>query len=139
MLFNISASSCMIHTNHNSLPSRGSNIICKAHSHMVSTFVHLMLIVWFRILMLIGSGVLRHTGQLLGSVSISGTISFLGPRSVNTFCLGLPLKSSIGVANVVAEAAWIQIILLELSCPLKRTMIVFCDNVSAMYLASNLV
>ncbi|KAJ9556167.1 hypothetical protein OSB04_010781 [Centaurea solstitialis] len=42
-----------------------------------------------------------------------------------------------GIANVVAEAAWLQNLLLELSCPLSRATIVFCDNVSAMYLASN--
>ncbi|KAL4564754.1 hypothetical protein LXL04_028825 [Taraxacum kok-saghyz] len=42
-----------------------------------------------------------------------------------------------GVANVVAEAAWLRNMLLELSCPLSRTTVVFCDNVSAMYLASN--
>ncbi|GKC83550.1 uncharacterized mitochondrial protein-like protein [Tanacetum coccineum] len=42
-----------------------------------------------------------------------------------------------GVANVVAEVAWFRNLLLELSCPLKRTTIVFCDNVSVVYLASN--
>ena len=42
-----------------------------------------------------------------------------------------------GVANVVAEAAWIRNLLLELHCPLSRATVVFCDNVSAMYLASN--
>ncbi|KAI3514468.1 hypothetical protein L1887_12893 [Cichorium endivia] len=42
-----------------------------------------------------------------------------------------------GVANVVAEAAWLRNLLLELHCPLTRATIVFCDNVSAMYLASN--
>ncbi|KAJ9548832.1 hypothetical protein OSB04_021375 [Centaurea solstitialis] len=44
-----------------------------------------------------------------------------------------------GIANVVAEAAWLRNLLLELSCPLSRVTVVFCDNVSAMYLASNLV
>ncbi|KAJ9557968.1 hypothetical protein OSB04_012582 [Centaurea solstitialis] len=42
-----------------------------------------------------------------------------------------------GIANVVAEAAWLRNLLLELSCPLSRATVVFCDNVSAMYLASN--
>ena len=42
-----------------------------------------------------------------------------------------------GVANVVAEAAWLRNLLLELSCPLSKATVVFCDNVSAMYLASN--
>ncbi|KAJ9556497.1 hypothetical protein OSB04_011111 [Centaurea solstitialis] len=42
-----------------------------------------------------------------------------------------------GIANVVAETAWLRNLLLELSCPLSRAIVVFCDNVSAMYLASN--
>ncbi|KAJ9545573.1 hypothetical protein OSB04_025280 [Centaurea solstitialis] len=42
-----------------------------------------------------------------------------------------------GIANAVAEAAWLRNLLLELSCPLSRATVVFCDNVSAMYLASN--
>ncbi|KAJ9567488.1 hypothetical protein OSB04_003454 [Centaurea solstitialis] len=42
-----------------------------------------------------------------------------------------------GIANVVAETAWLRNLLLELCCPLSRATVVFCDNVSAMYLASN--
>ncbi|KAJ9544883.1 hypothetical protein OSB04_024590 [Centaurea solstitialis] len=42
-----------------------------------------------------------------------------------------------GIANVGIEAAWLRNLLLELSCPLSRATVVFCDNVSAMYLASN--
>ena len=42
-----------------------------------------------------------------------------------------------GVANVVAEATWLCNLLLELSCPLSKATVMFYDNVSAMYLASN--
>ncbi|KAJ9565778.1 LOW QUALITY PROTEIN: hypothetical protein OSB04_001744, partial [Centaurea solstitialis] len=42
-----------------------------------------------------------------------------------------------GIANVVAETAWLRNLLLELSCPLSRATVVFCDNVSVIYLASN--
>ncbi|KAJ9565992.1 hypothetical protein OSB04_001958 [Centaurea solstitialis] len=42
-----------------------------------------------------------------------------------------------GIANVVAETAWLRNLLLELCCPLSRAIVVFCDNVSVMYLASN--
>ena len=42
-----------------------------------------------------------------------------------------------GVANAVAEAAWLRNLLLELYCPVSRATLVFCDNVSAVYLASN--
>ncbi|KAI3799572.1 hypothetical protein L1987_34871 [Smallanthus sonchifolius] len=42
-----------------------------------------------------------------------------------------------GVANVVAEATWIRNLLLELQVPLQRATIVYCDNVSAVYLSDN--
>ncbi|KAJ9560701.1 hypothetical protein OSB04_005861 [Centaurea solstitialis] len=42
-----------------------------------------------------------------------------------------------GIAIVVAETAWLRNLLLELCCPLSRATVVFCDNVSVMYLASN--
>nr|GEW59793.1 ribonuclease H-like domain-containing protein [Tanacetum cinerariifolium] len=43
------------------------------------------------------------------------------------------------VANVVAETCWIQNLLRELHTPLSSATIVYCDNVSAVYLSSNLV
>ncbi|XP_071695434.1 uncharacterized mitochondrial protein AtMg00810-like [Rutidosis leptorrhynchoides] len=42
-----------------------------------------------------------------------------------------------GVANVVSESCWIRNILLELRCPLSKATIVFCDNVSAIFLSGN--
>ncbi|GJS08694.1 ribonuclease H-like domain-containing protein [Tanacetum coccineum] len=42
-----------------------------------------------------------------------------------------------GVANVVAETAWIRNLLRELHSPLSTTTLVYCDNVSAVYLSSN--
>ncbi|GKB24836.1 ribonuclease H-like domain-containing protein [Tanacetum coccineum] len=42
-----------------------------------------------------------------------------------------------GVANVVAETAWIRNLLLELHAPLHTATIVYCDNVSAVYLSTN--
>lgn len=42
-----------------------------------------------------------------------------------------------GIANCVAETCWIRQLLHELLCPLTRATIVYCDNVSASYLASN--
>ncbi|GJT01145.1 ribonuclease H-like domain-containing protein [Tanacetum coccineum] len=42
-----------------------------------------------------------------------------------------------GVANVVAETAWIQNLLLELHTPLSTATLVYCDNVSAVYLSTN--
>ena len=38
---------------------------------------------------------------------------------------------------MVSECSWLRNLLLELHCPLRRASIVYTDNVSAMYLASN--
>ncbi|GJV91120.1 ribonuclease H-like domain-containing protein [Tanacetum coccineum] len=42
-----------------------------------------------------------------------------------------------GVANVVAETCWLRNLLCELHTPLSSAMLVYCDNVSAVYLSSN--
>ncbi|GKF65155.1 ribonuclease H-like domain-containing protein [Tanacetum coccineum] len=44
-----------------------------------------------------------------------------------------------GVANVVAETFWLRNLLRELHTPLSSDMLVYCDNVSAVFLSSNLV
>lgn len=42
-----------------------------------------------------------------------------------------------GVANAVAETCWLRNLLRELHTPLSSATIVYCDNVSAVYLSSN--
>ncbi|CAA7022368.1 unnamed protein product [Microthlaspi erraticum] len=42
-----------------------------------------------------------------------------------------------GVANAVAETIWIRNLLLELQCPITTATLVYCDNVSAVYLSTN--
>ncbi|GJZ13519.1 ribonuclease H-like domain-containing protein [Tanacetum coccineum] len=42
-----------------------------------------------------------------------------------------------GVANVVAETAWVRNLLRELHAPLFTATLVYCDNVSAVYLSTN--
>ncbi|GJY95967.1 ribonuclease H-like domain-containing protein [Tanacetum coccineum] len=44
-----------------------------------------------------------------------------------------------GVANAVAETCWLRNLLRELHTPLSSDTLVYCDNVSAVYLSSNLV
>jgi hypothetical protein len=41
------------------------------------------------------------------------------------------------VANGVAEATWLRQLLLELQAPLSRCTLVYCDNISAVYLSNN--
>ncbi|GKB88495.1 ribonuclease H-like domain-containing protein, partial [Tanacetum coccineum] len=42
-----------------------------------------------------------------------------------------------GVANAVAETCWLRNLLRELHTPLSSATLVYCDNVSAIYLSSN--
>nr|GEW50024.1 ribonuclease H-like domain-containing protein [Tanacetum cinerariifolium] len=42
-----------------------------------------------------------------------------------------------GVVNVVAKTAWLRNLLLELHAPLSTAILVYCDNVSAVYLSTN--
>ncbi|KAJ0624745.1 putative RNA-directed DNA polymerase [Helianthus annuus] len=42
-----------------------------------------------------------------------------------------------GVANAVAETSWLRNLLLELKVPVKKATIVYCDNISAIYLSEN--
>ncbi|GKD27235.1 ribonuclease H-like domain-containing protein, partial [Tanacetum coccineum] len=44
-----------------------------------------------------------------------------------------------GVANVVAETCWLRNLLHKLHNPLCSAKLVYCDNVSAVYLSCNLV
>nr|GEV64584.1 NBS-containing resistance-like protein [Tanacetum cinerariifolium] len=42
-----------------------------------------------------------------------------------------------GVANVVAENAWLRNMLYELHSPLSTATLVYCDNVRAIYMSAN--
>lgn len=42
-----------------------------------------------------------------------------------------------GVANAVAETSWLRNLLLELSVPTCKATIIYCDNISAVYLSEN--
>ncbi|GKG02825.1 ribonuclease H-like domain-containing protein [Tanacetum coccineum] len=44
-----------------------------------------------------------------------------------------------GVANVVVATAWLHNLLCELHSPLSTATLVYCDNVSAVYMSVNLV
>ena len=41
------------------------------------------------------------------------------------------------MANGVAEATWLRQLFLELHAPLRRATLVYCDNISAVYMTSN--
>lgn len=41
------------------------------------------------------------------------------------------------VANAIAETSWLHQLLTELHCPPTQTTLIYCDDVSAVYLSSN--
>jgi hypothetical protein len=42
-----------------------------------------------------------------------------------------------GVANTVIEASWLCQLLEELHSPMRRAIVVYCDNIIAVYLSTN--
>ena len=76
--------------------------------------------------------------------STSGYCVYLGDNLISWSSKRQPTisKSSAeaeyrGVANVVSESCWLRKLLLELHCPIKKATLVYCDNVSAIYLSGN--
>lgn len=76
--------------------------------------------------------------------STSGYCVFLGDNLISWSAKRQPTlsKSSAeaeyrGVANVVSESCWVRNLLLELGFPISKATLIYCDNVSAIYLSSN--
>ncbi|GJW33715.1 ribonuclease H-like domain-containing protein [Tanacetum coccineum] len=76
--------------------------------------------------------------------STSGYCVFLGNNLLSWSSIRQPTLSRSsaeaeyrGVANAVAETCWIRNLLRELHTPLSSATIVYCDNVSVVYLSSN--
>ncbi|XP_057432530.1 uncharacterized mitochondrial protein AtMg00810-like [Lotus japonicus] len=76
--------------------------------------------------------------------STSGYCVFLGDNLISWSSKRQPTLSRSsseaeyrGVANVVSESCWLRNLLLELHFPLPQATLVYCDNVSAIYLSGN--
>lgn len=76
--------------------------------------------------------------------STSGFCVFLGDNLVSWSAKRQPTVSRSsaeteykGVENAVSDACWIRNLLLEMRSPLDRASLVYCDNVSAVYVSTN--
>lgn len=76
--------------------------------------------------------------------STSGYCVFLGDNLISWSAKRQPTLSRSsaeaeyrGVVNVVAETRWLHNFFLKLVCAFQKVTIVYCDNVSAVYLSSN--
>jgi hypothetical protein len=49
----------------------------------------------------------------------------------------VPLSSAEAEYRAVAEVTWLRQLLQELHAPLRRTALVYCDNISTVYMSSN--
>ncbi|GJU81379.1 ribonuclease H-like domain-containing protein [Tanacetum coccineum] len=63
-------------------------------------------------------------------------LSWFAKRQVTLSCSSVEAEYR-GVANVVAETAWVRNLLLELHAPLFSATLVYGNNVSAVYLSTN--
>lgn len=137
MQFSKYVSTCTIHESHTLPPSSASCAMSVALWRSVYGCGPVPNLIWLCTLMLTGQAVLTR-------MSTSGYAVFLGDKLIswlskrqNTFSRSSAEAEYRAVANAVAEATWLRQLLSELHTPLRKTTLVYCDNISTVYMSSN--
>ncbi|GJT14606.1 ribonuclease H-like domain-containing protein [Tanacetum coccineum] len=99
--------------------------------------MHPPLPLWLVILMLIGRVVHLHAG--LPHVFLGDNLLSWSAKRQHTLSRSSTEVEYRGVANLVAETAWLRNLFSELHSPLSTATLVYSDNVSAIYMSGNLV
>ncbi|GJW12447.1 ribonuclease H-like domain-containing protein [Tanacetum coccineum] len=101
-------------------------------------------VVRFRTTSLVGYTDVDWAGCSSTRMSTSGYCIFLGDSILSWLAKRQHTLSRFsaeaeycGVANVVVEIAWLRNLLRELHSPLSTATLVYCDNVSAVYMSAN--
>jgi hypothetical protein len=87
----------------------------------------------------IGRAAQTHADQHLATVfiSIGGALVSWSSKRQATVSRSSAEAEYRAVANAVADCVWLRQLLGELSCPVSKATVVFCDNVSAVYMSTN--
>ncbi|GJY32781.1 ribonuclease H-like domain-containing protein [Tanacetum coccineum] len=105
---------------------------------MVIRYSPPLLQIWLLIYMLIGLVVQLLGGRFQVIMFFLATICSLGPsKRQPTLSHSSAEAEYRGVANAVAETCWLRNLLRELHTSLTFATLVYCDNVSAVYLSCN--
>jgi len=85
--------------------------------------------------MLIGLAVLTLGALLLAMQSSWEITWFPGLPNVRMLSRSSAEAEYRAVANAVAEVSWLRQLLAELHAPVSRTALVYCDNISTVYMS----
>jgi hypothetical protein len=80
-----------------------------------------------------------HQSTLGYAVFLGDSLVFWSSKHQNVVSRSSAEVEYRAVANGMTEACWLRQLLVELYSPLSRATLVYCDNVSAVYLSNNLV
>ncbi|GAU46568.1 hypothetical protein TSUD_272070 [Trifolium subterraneum] len=120
------------------LASNAFSVMFKAPRIMVCIYIHPLFKNLSLILMLTRVGLLTPTVLHLGyCVFLGDNLFSWSSKRQPTLSRSSAEAEYRGVANVVSESCWLRNLLLELHFPLSQANLVYCDNVSVIFLSGH--